>query len=156
MPEFNVAIVERPAVRLAGISVGTSIPKAPKDCHDLWEPFVPFMEERFKTRPAVAFGASFLIDGEAGTFTYWAAVELDPDEPLPAGLRETALPAGTFASCLVTDMKDLPAAYQYLYAGDYLPPDLGPRYDAPCYELYPDDFMQTGAFTLYMPLTKKA
>ena len=151
---ITVTIVERPAVRIAGLAVRTDMVKAGQDCPALWhEQFGPRMGELCPSGGCESYGASWLVDMAAGTFDYCAALPLKEGLTLPEGMQAWDLPAGLYAACPVPSLAELAAAYGFVYSqwlsGQKAYALAG---QAPCYELYPADFMGTGRLTLYVPL----
>ena len=159
--DFQVSIKERSAHTLYGASVRTNMAKASTDCPHIWESvFVPRMPEisqkPLKEFQGESYGISIVVDMQSGIFDYWAAMEPAPGTPLPQGLSEIEIPAGLYASCRVDSLEQLGDAYNYLYT-EWVPkqPNLLLNMQAPCFELYGQEYMQNGALEVYVPVLKK-
>lgn len=153
--KYQVHVVEQPAYQVVGLKVRTSMATAMVDCPQLWEKdFGPRMPE-VATFPGLSFGVSLLVDAQNGSFDYWAALPYRPDDPIPAGMALLDLPAGLYAVCHLKSLEDLAGAYQHIYM--VWGPDAGYdfRDDAPSYETYPADHLETGRLSVYMPLKAK-
>lgn len=156
MPEFAVKIVERPAVKTAGLKISTTMDKASVDCPKLWsETFVPYME----TFPCDGTGNSYGVCKMTSetALDYWAVMPLGKGASTPEGLSECAIPGGLYAECPVKSLQEMGQAYEYLYtAWSQTQKDYAVNFMAPCFELYNNEiFLKTGALTLYIPVTKK-
>ncbi len=156
MPEFTATIVERPAIRAAGIKVSTAMEKASVDCVKIWEDFMPFMAG-FPADPARAgesYGVCVMTSETA--FDYWAVMPLAPGAGVPAGLAEIALPGGFYGECPVKSLEELTHAYTYMYMtwGPALT-DYAMDFQRAGYELYGADFQKNGSLTVYCPLVEK-
>ena len=153
----DVSIVTRAPFRAIGMKVATSMETAQEDCSNLWyKHFGPRMPEVCSAyQQSDSFGISFLTDKEKGTFDYWAAVAAPEAAPALEGLASTAVPGGIFLELLVPSLEELSGAYTFLFS-QWLPAhtEYIPACNAPCYELYKADFMQTGHITLYFPVEK--
>lgn len=152
--KYQITVVEQPQYQVVGLKVRTSMATGMTDCPQLWErDFGPRMPE-IATFPGLSFGASRLVDHEAGTFDYWAAMIYRPGDPIPEGMALLELPAGLYAECHLKSLEDLAGAYQYIFMVWGPDSGYGLREDAPSYETYPADHMETGRLSLYMPLQK--
>lgn len=152
--KYQVSVTEQPAYQVVGLKVRTSMATGMIDCPRLWEKeFGPRMPE-IDSFPGLSFGASLLVDHQAGTFDYWAAMPYRPGDPIPEGMALLDLPAGLYAECHLKSLEDLGGAYEHIFM------NWGPasgyefRDDAPSYETYPVDHLETGRLSLYMPLRK--
>ena len=159
MTAYTVSVSQRPQLRLFGISVRTSMSNASVDCPHLWEKlFGPRMHEISGKKPDTYHGPSYGISimHDTQNFEYWAAMPASEGLPLPKGMRQTELPAGLYASCLVPSLAQLGEAYTCLYetwpktVAEYVA-DM----QAPCFEYYDERYMESGAFEIYMPILKK-
>ncbi len=150
---FSVTVIQRPAVRIAGLKVRTNILRAKDDCPRLWhDEFGPRMAE-LASGPSESYGVSWMVDGTAGIFDYGAAMPLTEGAAIPRGMLAAELPEGLYAQCEVPSLAELAAAYQFIYMR-WLPgrKEYAPAYDKPAYELYPADYMQHGRFFLCAPV----
>jgi AraC family transcriptional regulator len=109
---FEVAIVEYPAKRVAGLKIETNMQNAMQDCPKAWEAFMPRMTEVDKEAKE-AFGVSVIID--ENEFGYWAALEIGQNQAIPDGMSAVEISAGTYACCTVPSMEKLGDAYMYLF-----------------------------------------
>ena len=163
MPQssFDVRISERPEMLLYGLVVRTDMTRAFEDCSRLWEKdFVHRMPELsgkpFEQPQGDSYGLSFVVDMQAGTFDYWAAMPLTPGLPEPQGLKKVTLPAGLYAGCRVQAIEQLSAAYTYLYEKWIgTQPDYEFRMDAPSLEIYGREYLENGALEALVPVKKK-
>lgn len=157
MPEFTIAIVERPALKTAGLKVATDMQQCAADCSRLWEKeFGPRMMN-FPADPKYpneSYGVSIMID--QNRFDYWAVMPLREGATIPEGMEPLDIAGGIYAECRLNSLKELGDAYNYIYT------DWAPKQDkhvlnmqGACYELYTPDFMKTGMFTIYCPLLGK-
>lgn len=153
--KYQVQVVERPACQVLGLKVRTSMVTAMTDCRQLWErDFGPRMPE-IASFPGQSFGASLLADLQTGSFDYWAAMPYRPGDPIPADMALLDLPAGLYAECGLKSLDDLGGAYDHIYMAWGPAAGYDFREDAPSYELYPADHLETGRLSLYMPLRTK-
>jgi predicted transcriptional regulator YdeE len=150
---YEIDVVERPAVHLTGICLHTSIGAAGSDCPALWEKFMArFDELKDSISGECSYGVSVNMN-ESGELDYWAAVETPSDAIVPSGMSEMAIPARKFARYIVRDLKKIPEAYFFLY-GEWEKIQSLYTVDrmSACFELYRADFMDTGEIELYVPL----
>ena len=157
MPTPIVKIVERPGVKTAGIKVRTTMDKAGSDCLKLWEKdFGPQMA-RFPADPAhpnESYGVSVMVDSDS--FDYWAVMPIAAGTPVPAGMDIFEIPGGLYAEYPVDSLEKLPESFTYLYM-HWAPQQ--ERYTVNMqgvgYELYTQEYLNTGALTIYCPLLEK-
>ena len=158
---FSVDVVEFPACSLAGLVVRTSMSKAAQDCPAMWmQHFGPRMHELGNNAPGAyqgeSYGISIMVDMQAETFDYYAAMPLAADKTLPEGMQRVDIPAGLYAKCEVPTLGHLTQAYIFMYS-QWVPGQslyvANPQ--GACFERYDDQFMKNGSFTLYVPLLKK-
>ncbi len=153
---FEIKTAPVSGVRAMGIKIRTTMASASADCPKLWhETFAPRMRE-VQGYNNTAYGISEVVDCQSGIFDYWAAVPADRDAVVPAGMEALDLPAGLYAQCRVESLADILAAYDFIYS-TWLPAqtDFTPDYAARCYEFYPADHADTGAFYIYVLINKK-
>lgn len=151
---LKVSVVERGTYRTVGMKVRTSMDKAGIDCPRLWsEDFGPRMPE-IQGFPTFSFGASLMVD--ENEFDYWAVMPLPEGAPVPEGMAVLEIPAGLYAECLLSSLDELMNAYKHMFY-TWLP-DSGYEYacNAPGYELYPPDHLETGLLSLYTPVRRKS
>lgn len=148
--EIKIELEERPPCRLAGRRVRTNLAAAGADCPRLWETFTPRMAE-MASWPGESYGVSVMVD--ENEFDYWAALPLRPGDSLPPGLEVLDLPGGLFARRRLSDLGELPRAYEDFYGRPL--PGCEPRCDAASFELYPADHAQSGLFSLHVPVRLK-
>jgi len=150
---INLSIVSRPTFRLAGARIRTEMLYAEKDIKKLWMEILPQIRE-FLSDPATAvYGISWLVDPDALSFDYYAAIKLPDNYVLPEGFSEIVIPAGLYAECELPSRDMLRRLYSYLYY-EWLPAHkdnfvLG---NAPCYEVYSRNFLEAGSLKVYMPV----
>lgn len=156
MSQYQVTIVERPAVHLTGMKVKTTMQKAMLDCPALWQGFGSRIAELQPVgNPCFgSYGVSAMLNAE--DFEYWAAIETMPSSAVPAGMATLDLPAGLYACCTIASIEKLGEGYTYLYEAW---PDSQSEYTyderAVCFELYPINWQPTDALEIYVPLKKK-
>ena len=149
MSGFEVSIVDYSAKQLVGIKVRTSMAKAQQDCPALWQNFCPHMPDIFATN---GYGISIMLNAQ--DFDYWAAAEA-PEGVCPPGLEHVAIPAGSYARCIVPNLESLGAGYMFMYQ-TWLAAQTEWKLNeqAPCFELYPADWNPTTPFEVYMPVAR--
>lgn len=153
--KYQVKVVEQPAYQVVGLNIRTSMSNAMADCMQLWDrDFGPRMPE-IASFPGQSFGASLLVDLQTGIFDYWAAMPYRPGDPIPADMALLDLPAGPYAECHLKSLEDLGGAYDHIYMAWGPGSGYDFREDAPSYELYPADHLETGRLSVYMPLRVK-
>ena len=156
--EFDILVGTRPPARTVGIKVRTNMEHASRDCPALWQTFAPRMREIAGTGLGESYGISVMaegLDGGACVFDYWAALPVGDHTPLPQGMEECRLPGGEYAYFEIPSLQRLAEGYAWFYE-TWLP---GQSYSldlkAPCFELYPADYLRTGRIVLYFGLIKK-
>lgn len=157
MANFIVTVVDRPAIKAAGIKVRTTMERASVDCPKLWsEEFGPRMCSfpADAARPDESYGLSVMIDSEA--FDYWAVMPIADGVAAPDGMDTITIPGGTYAECRVESLAQLGEAFTYIYTAW---PATQEKYalnmqGMGC-ELYTSDFMKNGSLTVYCPLVEK-
>jgi Uncharacterized protein conserved in bacteria len=157
--QWQVTVVEVAKVRLAGVRVHTTMDKAMQDCPKLWEEtFMPLMPKITGTAQDAFQGTTYGVSVMTGehTFDYWAAAPLPEDAPAPDGMLTMTLSGGVYACCTVNAMEQLGDAYTMLYLtwpqeqNEYVP-DM----QAPCFERYGRDYLESGRFEIFMPLIRR-
>lgn len=153
-PGFTSRIVPRPAVRLAGIRIRTSMETAREDVEKLRDNVLPQIS-RFISgeQDASAYGVSWVTDAGTCSFDYCLAGRKSQDSTLPCGFEEIVIPAGLYAECTLPSQEALYCLYDYLYH-KWLPKQeesigIG---ETPCYEVYPDHSLTEGQMKLYIPI----
>ncbi len=148
---FSVEVVEHPAMRLVGMKIRTTIPNASKECPVLWHEFMP-------REIGELFGGSKPTYGVSTTarrqqFDYWAAVEIDPNLPIPDDMETVLIPHGEYAFCKVPGYESLDEAYDYMFR-EWLPrqSDYVHQRQSPCFEHYPSYWQPTEHLALYVPV----
>ena len=154
----SITVVARQAIPIVGLHIRTTMNTAPRDCAKLWrEEFGPRMSEFSSCCTGESYGASWVVDEKTGAFDYWAAVPVPEEFPIPDGMARATLPAGLYAELAVPSLAVLADAYTRIFTS-WLPQQrayiLNER--APSYELYPADFLQTGALVLYFPVAARS
>ena len=158
--QWNVEVIEVAEIRLVGMRVHTSMTKAMQDCPKLWEQtFIPRLPDitgiplthTFQTE---TYGLS-VMTGE-DTFDYWATTALPEGVAVPEGMLTTTLPGGLYACCRVNAMEQLSDAYTLLYmTWPQEQNDYAPNMQAPCFERYGKEYLESGSFTICMPLVRR-
>lgn len=155
-----ITVVNRPSVRLYGLSIRTDMSNAQRDCTQLWEKdFVPRMQE-VSGLPCTEFqgesyGLSFVVDLQKGIFDYWAAMAPGAGITLPEGMAEVTAPEGLYAFCKIPSLQELGQAYAFIYE-KWLPQqkDYNMDMQAPCFELYGKEYLENGGLEVYVPVVK--
>ncbi|MDR0882035.1 MAG: GyrI-like domain-containing protein [Candidatus Adiutrix sp.] len=151
--DYRIDVVQREAVQVVGLRVRTNVADSSLTCPRLWsETFGPRMEE-VSTFAGDSYGVSVMADETS--FDYWAALLYFPDQPIPRGMETLTIPGGLYAGCHLDGLPGLAMAYQYIYHIWGPGSDYEFILEAPCYELYPADHMQTGCLSLYMPVRER-
>lgn len=166
---YKLEVLELPSRDLVGIGLRTDMQNAGKDCPDLWQKFMPHMQERCEKPLASAsgqlffgesFGVSKLVDLSTGVFDYFAAVPCPQDEPLPKdealGLERLRLEGGLYARCGEATLAELTSIYMFIYQ-QWLPQqaNYGPDIQRASFERYDESYLQNGTFEVYVPLLPK-
>ncbi len=154
MSEFAVKIVERPAVKTAGIKLHTTMEKASVDCPAIWEKFMPHMEAFPCDGAGLSYGLCIMTSETE--FDYWAVLPLGKDANVPAGLEEITIPAGFYAQCPLKSLAEMGEAYNYLntkWSGERK--DYAVDFQGMGLELYGKEYMENGSLTLCVPLLRK-
>lgn len=157
MAAFQINIVERPALKTAGLMVATTMQNASVDCPTLWEKdFGPRMES-FPADPAhlnESYGVS-VMTGEC-TFDYWAVMPLKPGAAVPEGMRNFDIAGGVYAECHLNSLAELSGAFTYIYM-DWAATQKkhALNMQGVSYELYTCEYLESGKLTVYCPLIAK-
>ncbi|MCM1512933.1 MAG: GyrI-like domain-containing protein [Oxalobacter formigenes] len=153
-PGFSSRIVPRPAVRLAGIRIRTSMETAREDIEKLRDNALPQISRFIAGKQdTAAYGVSWVTDAGTCSFDYCLACRRNRDSALPGRFEEIVIPAGLYAECTLPSREALYSLYDYLYH-KWLPEQeesigIG---DTPCYEVYPDHGLKEGQMKLYIPI----
>lgn len=108
-----------------------------------------------------AFGLMRCAPGVTdGTFEYIAAAPATADAPIPAGMVEATIAAGTYAVFEVPSLEALGAAWQAIGEWQKAHPEWVGYCDSescdcvnhPSFELYPPDFGEHGKLFIYLPI----
>ena len=159
MPKpFAVMVLQYQQVRLVGVSINTTLHKAPVDCPRLWtDVFAPRMPELSGKAPNLyqgpSYGVSVFTDHEGLAFDYWAAMEAPGLSAAPTGMSEVTLPGGLYACCRIPAAGMLREAYDYMYdEWPYSAEGYTVQADKPCFERYDSRFFQSGTHDVYVPV----
>ena len=151
---ISLRIVPRPAVKLAGIRIKTDMQAASEDLVKIWSEALPRIHEIIcRQSKGTTYGVSWVVDAETCSFEYCVAVKPGRNSVLPEEFEETIIPAGLYAECTLPSREALHRLYDYLYY-EWLPAQeksIGVG-DTPCYEVYPDSYLQGGHMKLYIPI----
>ena len=148
---FVSEVVQMAAQQVVGVKIKTTMETAVVDCSRLWQDeFGPRMAE-ISTGEA-SFGASIMIDAQS--FEYWAALPYTKGS-VPEGMNVLDIPEGFYAKVSLKSLDELMGAYQHMFQTWSENPEYTIRFDAPSYELYPPDHLETGHLSLYMPLRRQ-
>lgn len=136
--------------------------KSSQDCHNVWADEDGFLKRMGETQ-APYYGICRCAAGaEAGAFEYIAAMSAADDAPVPEGMAEIILPAGTYAEFPAAGLSDIGRVWGY--AGEWLAahpewqgfcdgnPDGCGCVAHPSFELYPPGFDGSGGLFIYVPL----
>ena len=150
--------LERGDIHVVGLNtcVGTG---GEPDGTETWRRFRAAMHDVPGRIGAHAFGVIEVVDKDAGTFTYWAAVEVASEGSAPRGLKAKTLEGGRFAVFTLTlatpDIaNELKQAFGYIY-GIWLPRsnvDLRAFYDIEYYDDRFDPKRTKGAIDIWVPV----
>ncbi len=134
---WELQIVERPAFTAVGMVYHG--PAGDPELPRLWEKFGPRMESVEKSiNPVVSYGICRDMDMSTGKCYYMAAVEVEPDAPVPADMERWEAPGGVYAMIPAT-LSTIQDAYYV--AGEHLIADAGYRRQGNIdYELYDERF----------------
>lgn len=157
MAQFTVSVVERPAIRTAGLKVRTNMANAFQDCPKIWErDFGPRMES-FPADPQHAgqsYGVSIMLDSEA--FDYWAVMPLAPGADVPEGMDILEIPGGLYAECHLQSLAQLGDAYTHIYMSWASTSDkYAMNMQGASLELYTCEYLNSGKLTIYCPVVEK-
>jgi AraC family transcriptional regulator len=149
----DLQIVERPAMTVVGMlhrgkPFNNEIPQ-------LWDKFGPRMDSVPQVvNPAVAYGVCRDMDMQTGEFDYLAAVEVEPNGPVPEGMVRWEVEGGLYAM-IPTTIPNIGDAYAL---AETTIPDAGyRRRDCADYELYDETFdpaQPDAVFYLCIPVEK--
>lgn len=157
MPEFTVKVVERPMLKTAGFKVSTTMEKAAVDCPKIWDDtFAPHMISfpADPARPCETYGVCVMTNET--DFDYWAVMPLAPGAKIPDGMSGLDIQGGLYAECPVTSIKEVNAAFAYLYTNwPASQNEYAVNFQLPGYEFYTEDFIKNGSLTLRCPVTRK-
>ena len=154
---FQVTVIQRPALLVAGLTLRTNMEQAEKDCPEIWQTFLGRMHELTGQAPdqyrGESYGVSSMVDLPEGIFDYWATVPMDSQKPLPQGMKSITLPESLYAVCPASSLAMLPQIYTYLYM-QWAPAQTNYRVDpqAPCFERYDARYFENGGFEIYVPV----
>ena len=158
--DFEFAVLEFPETKVAGIKTGTNLQNMQKDCAALWESFGPrvygelAMHQSIPEMPAT-YGIWKMIDKDR--FEYWAAIEIDSEDKLPADLEILTLPLSMYVTCQVPGISKLGDAYREAYEQwpgsqtDYVLDKEGIGF-----EHYPYRWQKEDEFEIYVPVKMKS
>lgn len=141
--------------------------KSPVDCQNVWADENGFMARIAEIQAPAGqpsyFGICRCAKGaEAGAFEYMAAVSAAEGAPVPEGMGEITVPAGSYAEFAVGGLSDIGRAWGY--SGEWLTAhpewkgfcDGNPEgcccVEHPSFELYPPGFDETKGLFIYVPL----
>ncbi len=157
MAAFAIDIVRRPRLVVAGYKIRTSMQDVGVNCRKVWEDqFMPRMAG-FPVDPAHAtesFGVSLGVDPDH--IDYYAAMALKPGSAAPDGMETVTLADGVYCSCRIASMAEVGSAFLYIY-NEWIRSQDTYTFDfsAPSYEFYDADFLTSGAFRIYCPISEK-
>jgi len=152
-------ILEYGPQRLIGIS---RIVKTSADCTSVWADENGLMKRMGETQPPYFGLCRCAKAAEPGGFEYVAAVPAAYGTPVPDGMVEVILPAGTYAEFAVAGLSDIGRVWGY--TGEWLAanaewkgfcdgnPDGCGCVKTPSFELYPPGFDGSGGLFIYVPL----
>ena len=101
---------------------------------------------------------------ENGAFDYVAAMPVADNTPVPEGMTEVIIPAGTYAAFSVAGLSDIGRVWGY--TGGWLAANMewkgfcngSPNgcgcIDNPSFELYPPDFNESNGLYIYVPIQR--
>lgn len=154
---FTLTVVERTAVKTAGLKVRTDMRKAKEDCPKLWDTdFGPRMMSFpvDPARPGESYSVSIMIDSDA--FDYWAVMPITPSAEVPDGMDILDIPGGLYAECPVASLAESGDAYTYVYMEWAATQEkYALNMQGASLELYTPDFMKDGRLTILCPLVEK-
>jgi len=153
---LEITVKELPGRKLAGMVVRTNMQKASIDCPAVWQTFGPRMAS-FPNSANIteAYGVSVMIS-EDGTFDYWAAAEIPADAEFPEDMAAFELPGGLYACAFAPNLQQVAEAYGTMYMEwPQQQSDYAVNMQAPCVEVYRDDWQPTDPLELWVPVVKK-
>lgn len=157
-------IVNYGPFRLVGVG---RICKSPSDCHDVWADDKGFMARRKEIQvldgEIAYYGICRCAVGvEPGAFEYIAAEPAANDAPVPEGMVEVLIPAGTYAEFPVMSLDAIGQAWSQAAEWSTANPEWKGFCDGnpegcgcianPSFELYPATFEKDGKLFIYMPI----
>jgi predicted transcriptional regulator YdeE len=106
-----------------------------------------------------------LPEATDGSFEYMALLSAGPDAPVPPGMAETTIPEGTYAVFPVFGLDKIHEVWASASEWAKKQTDIEVFCDGtrgfcdcanhPSFELYTEEFSQTGKFYIYFPVKKK-
>lgn len=156
---YEYAVLEFPEQKVAGIKIETDMKNAQKDCSELWKSFGPRVYGELSVNQSIpempaTFGVCKMIDNDR--FTYWAAVEIDSEDKIPADLEVLTIPTQMYVTCQVPGIEKLGDAYMELYEewpGSQM--DYVMDTDGISFERYPYRWQEEDEFEIYAPVKMK-
>jgi predicted transcriptional regulator YdeE len=153
--DFEIAVIDYPAKRLAGFRTHTTIPAASYDCSPLWQRFYFETKNLPGWKNKKSYGL-FIKTNPYISLDFWTASEVSSGVLIPEGMDVLELPPGKFARCLIPMASDTLMAYHTVYSTWFLSQK---EYDidmeSACFELYPPKWTPNDAFDLFVPLKIK-
>lgn len=154
----DITVVARPSIAIIGMHIRTTLEKAPVECALLWrEEFGPRLKRDFAFCAKETYGISWIVDEKNGMFDYWAALPAQENCPVPTGMSRARLPEGLYAQLAVSAIDKISEASACVLS-EWLPRQRAycANTQAPSYELYPADYLQTGSFVIFFPILAKS
>lgn len=156
---YTFSVVELPAKQVAGITVQTDMQHAEQDCPVIWQTFGPRICAELSGHIAVSdnadtFGICQMID--ESRFIYWAAIEVNSTENLPADMKTMTVPAGFYVTCTAPNLEKLGEAFTALYMQwPQTQNDYAIDMQGVCFELYKGQWQMNDPIQVYAAVTKK-
>ncbi len=157
MANLTVTVVERPAIKTAGIKIRTDMAKAGVDCPKVWsDDFGPRMGAFpwDASRSGESYGLCIMIDSDA--FDYWAVAPIAAGAAVPDGMDTITIPGGPYAECRLASLAEMGEAFNLINsvwsAGQE---KYAVNMQGMSVEVYTCEYMKNGSLTLHVPLIEK-
>ncbi|MGL4666993.1 MAG: GyrI-like domain-containing protein [Saezia sp.] len=154
---FTFTVVQVEEKKIAGINVETNMANATTDCPRLWGQFMLVMGTLMKNpvvvQGAPSYGVSECIDGDR--FVYWAALQVNSVEDLPADLKTMTIGSGLHVKCTVPSLQQLGEGYAALNAWMIAQNKYAYNIQGAAFEEYKQGWQMTDSVDIYVAIVEK-